>query len=99
MNPTSRDGSPRPDGRLAPDGKDASGDRARGVERRLIVVRVEPKDLAQLGKPGGGLLVDLGPPVDAYGEDWLLVSHTFSIQPTGEGILSVLFERLGGEPG
>jgi len=60
---------------------------------------VEPEDLVQLGKPGGGLLVDLGPPVDAYGEDWMLMSHTFSIQPTGEGLLSVLFERLGGEPG
>jgi len=55
--------------------------------------------MSQLEEPGSGLLVDLGPPVNAYGEDWMLVSHTFSIQPTGEGILSVLFERLGEDSG
>ncbi len=34
------------------------------------------------------------PPIDAYGTEWALVSHTFSVQPTGEALISVLFERL-----
>ncbi len=37
------------------------------------------------------------PPIDAYGMEWTLVSHTFSVQPTGEALLSVLFERLDEE--
>lgn len=78
MNRAGRDGFPWPDGRVVPDGKGASGCRPRRVERRLIVVRVESEAMSQLEEPGGGLLVDLGPPVDAYGEDWMVMSHTFS---------------------
>ncbi len=60
-------------------------------------MRIEPEVVARLDGPNDGLLVDLGPPIDAYGTEWALVSHTFSVQPTGEALISVLFERLDEE--
>lgn len=63
-----------------------------GVERRLIVMRIEPETLEQLDHPGGAL-IEFGEPIGAYGEDWRAVSHTFSLGLGGEGVLSVLFKR------
>ena len=56
-------------------------------------MQVEPEALADLHIPGGGVHITLGEPVAAYGNEWALVSHTFAIQPGGEGLLSILFER------
>lgn len=64
-----------------------------GVERRLIVMRIEPGTLEQLDRPGGGALIEFGEPIGAYGEDWRAISHTFNLGLGGEGVLSVLFER------
>ncbi len=84
-------------GRPAADGRGGAGYGCVKAERRLIVMRIEPEVVAGLDDPNDGLLVDLGPPIDAYGTEWNLISHTFCVQPTGEALLSVLFERLGEE--
>lgn len=67
----------------------------RSVERRLIVMRVDPETLGGLDRPGAGAIIALGPPIDAYTDGWTLVSHTFEVKPGGDGLLSVLFERSG----
>ena len=74
----------------------------RHVERRLIVQRFHPDTSNMPPPPGppeedgsGGFSSALTPLLgfESYLEDWTLVSHTFSIQPDGEGVLTVLFER------
>lgn len=74
-------------------GGSGKGQNPRRVERRLLVMRVEPELLEKLSLETGGANIDL-PPLEAlYTEDFRAVSHTFTIRDDGVGLLSVLFER------
>ncbi len=68
---------------------------SRNVERRLLVVRVEADSpmMEAIKAPGGGAVIDLGPNIASYQDDWTTVSHTFNLAPDGSGWISVLFER------
>lgn len=63
------------------------------VERRLIIMRVEPDHVVGLSEPGHGSILNLSDPVDKYQDDWRLVSHDFTLMPDGSARLSILFER------
>ncbi len=63
------------------------------VERRLLIMRVEPNLLTNLTLETGGANIDLSPAEALYTEDYKAVSHTFTIQEDGVGLLSILFER------
>ena len=74
----------------------------RRVERRLLIRIIPAEMLADTEELlGGGLLlgkgdgIDLGDDIEErYLSDWLPTSHTFSILPNGNGLLTVLMERL-----
>ena len=65
----------------------------RRVERRLLVMRIEPENLENLSIADGGTNLDLPILEEYFGPDYTAVSHTFDLQATGVGILSILFER------
>lgn len=66
----------------------------RPVERRFIMVRVEPDAMAGVAQPGGGLILNLADPIDQYKSEWKLASHTFTLTEQGVGLVSVIFERI-----
>ena len=69
----------------------------RRVERKLLI-RIIPAE--RRPKPnsflrGGGNDIDLGDDIEErYLSDWLPTSHTFSMLPNGNGLLTVLMEHI-----
>jgi hypothetical protein len=61
------------------------------MERRLLTMFV-PADKIPTA-PGEGSVLDIGSPMDGYGDEWRLVSHTLQLV-VGGALLSVLIERL-----
>lgn len=66
---------------------------ARKVERRLLVMRIEPDQLENLSVANGGTNLELPILEDLFPPGYMAVSHTFELQATGVGILTILFER------
>lgn len=59
-----------------------------------MAIRAEPEQISDfLSSPGSGCILNLGAPVDSYGPEWRLVSHTFTIARGDVGIISLVFER------
>ena len=63
---------------------------AKDVERRLLINRLPADKLPEIGD---GAVLDLARPINAYQDDWILVSHTFEVLPDESGLLTVLLER------
>jgi len=74
----------------------------RRVERKLLIRVIPAEMLAEtelllggdllLGKGNG---IDLGDDIEErYLSDWLPTSHTFAVLPNGNGLLTVLMERI-----
>ena len=68
----------------------------RRVERKLLI-RVIPAEMLSETEllSGRGVAIDLGDDIeDRYLSDWLPTSHTFSMRPHGNGLLTVVMERI-----
>jgi hypothetical protein len=76
---------------------DEGSQEPRRVERKLLI-RIIPAE--RCPKPnsflrGGGNDIDLGDDIEErYLSDWLPTSHTFIMLPNGNGLLTVLMERI-----
>lgn len=57
-------------------------------------MRVEPEAMVGISQPGDGLILNLGPPLDQYLDEWTLASHTFTVTQEGVGLISFVFERV-----
>jgi hypothetical protein len=68
----------------------------RRVERKLLITIIPAEMLSETELLSGrGVAIDLGDDIeDRYLSDWLPTSHTFSIQPNGNALLTVLMERI-----
>jgi hypothetical protein len=85
---------------MQPEDMSGGAGRAEAIERRLLI-RTIPKETlrdimlldAVLGK-GEHIDLDLGAYVDQeYLNDWKVLSHTFTLQPEGAALLTLLVER------
>lgn len=85
---------------MQPEDMSGGTGRAGAVERRLLI-RTIPKETlrdvmlldAALGK-GEHIDLDLGAYVDQeYLNDWKVLSHTFTLQPEGAALFTLLVER------
>lgn len=62
------------------------------MKRRLITMRVAQDDLAL--SPGKAE-VELGSPLDSFGQEWLMASHTLTLLDDGTALLTFVLERRG----
>jgi hypothetical protein len=85
---------------MQPEDMSGGAGRAEAIERRLLI-RTIPKETlrdimlldAALGK-AEHIDLDLGAYVDQeYLNDWKVLSHTFTLQPEGAALLTLLVER------
>jgi hypothetical protein len=85
---------------MQPEDISGGAGRAEAMERRLLI-RTIPKEKLQdvmlldaaLGR-GVHIDLDLGAYVDQeYLNDWKVLSHTFTLQPEGAALLTLLIER------
>jgi hypothetical protein len=85
---------------MQPEDMSGGAGRAEAIERRLLI-RTIPKETlrdimlldAALGM-GEHIDLDLGAYVDQeYINDWKVLSHTFTLQPEGAALLTLLVER------
>lgn len=85
---------------MQPEDMSGGAGRAEAMERRLLI-RTIPKETlrdimlldAALGQ-GEHIDLDLGAYVDQeYLNDWKVLSHTFTLQPEGAALLTLLVER------
>lgn len=68
---------------------------ARKVERKLVVELVPRQKLAApLAGEGSGVF-DLGGDAPHYQSGWTMVSHTFTIQNDGSGVITYIMEKQG----
>lgn len=63
------------------------------MKRRLVTMRVAQDDLAL--SPGKATEVELGSPLDSFGQEWLMASHTVTLLDDGTALLTFVLERRG----
>ena len=76
------------------DPMDVSGGQpqSRGPIRQVVVIQIAEEELQQGPVVPIPLEAPFNEQLDAY-RDWMAVSHTFTLNPGGGAILTVLFER------
>ncbi len=78
---------------MDPDPADVSGGQPQsGPIRQVVVVHIPEEDLQQGPVVHVPLGTQINPQLDEY-RDWTVVSHTFTLNPAGGAVLTVLFER------
>ena len=68
-------------------------EQARRRTRNLVVQRIPKEELGEVQNTTEARHFPLLPVMGGY-EEWTAVSHTFLVQANGDGVLTVLFERL-----
>ncbi len=84
---------------MQPEDMSGGAGRAGAVQRRLLIRSIpdEAISLMQLHRAlgeGEHIDLDLGDYIDQeYLEEWKVLSHTFSLQPEGGALLTLLLEK------
>lgn len=56
-------------------------------------MRIAQDDLAT--SPGKGTELELGSPLDSFGQEWMMASHTVDLLDDGTVLLTFVLERRG----